>query len=63
MKLFAGPIDGSRKIVSRVVLKQYYEFYGGTTPLNPRNYYEISVFTTEELYTEDVKKPFTHHGC
>ncbi|RXI04191.1 hypothetical protein DVH24_038465 [Malus domestica] len=65
MKLFAGPIDGSRKIVSRVVLKQYYEFYGGTTPPNPRNYYEISVFTihqAEELYTEDMKKPFTHHG-
>ncbi|RXH99530.1 hypothetical protein DVH24_021332 [Malus domestica] len=90
--------------------KKYYEFYGGTTPPNPRNYYEISVFTNtpsggiggcyfnihlkkdlilskicttnyiptrgtrnpiscfkvhqaEELYMEDMKKRFTHHGC
>ncbi|CAN6559378.1 unnamed protein product [Malus baccata var. baccata] len=49
MKLFAGLIDGSRKIVSRVVLKQV-KVFG-------------LVHQAEELYMEDMKKPFTHHDC
>ncbi|KAB2595904.1 hypothetical protein D8674_031354 [Pyrus ussuriensis x Pyrus communis] len=83
MKLFARLIYGSRKIVSRVFLKQVKAFglvrlksTMSTTkaPLHRtlkttnvvlhdgKNIF-IQECQAEQLYMDDMKKPFTHQGC